>query len=79
LGLDPSMTATQELVVPRSMPMILAISPFLSFQISPGPEAARPSDRARRHIYSARRPVGRSPSLQIVFGLHRRKSEAHIE
>jgi hypothetical protein len=31
LGVDPSMTATQELVVPRSMPMTLAMS-VLSFR-----------------------------------------------
>src|SRR5262245_28071750 len=31
LGLLPSITATHELVVPRSMPMTLAISSILSF------------------------------------------------
>ena len=30
LGLEPSMTATQELVVPRSMPMTLAMSSLSS-------------------------------------------------
>src|ERR1700712_2931343 len=37
LGVEPSMTATQELVVPRSMPITLAMS-YYSFRV------ARPSD-----------------------------------
>src|SRR5260221_12782115 len=34
LGLPPSMIATQELVVPRSMPMIFAIWEYLPFSLS---------------------------------------------
>src|SRR5262245_27964135 len=41
LGLEPSITATHELVVPRSMPMTLAISSILSFAADrPGPMSA---------------------------------------
>src|SRR5882672_6940444 len=54
LGLEPSITATHELVVPRSMPMTLAISSILSFaadrpspKLAPGfPEA--PNDLQER-------------------------------
>ena len=61
LGLDPSITATQELVVPRSMPIILPIIISLSRAIL-GPEAAlsgkcgRRLARARRAIHSAACP-----------------------
>ncbi len=41
LGVEPSITATQLLVVPRSMPMTLAIFSFLSTQRLPDPEAVR--------------------------------------
>src|SRR6185436_6096824 len=54
LGLDPSITATHELVVPRSMPITLAMSSILSFaadrpspMLAPGfPEA--PNDLQER-------------------------------
>src|SRR5437588_8883979 len=46
LGLAPSMTATQELVVPRSMPMTFAIVLILPFrQRSPGLPEERPPVR----------------------------------
>ena len=56
LGVEPSMTATHELVVPRSMPITFAISFPCSFAGPPGPKAAelsgsippRPSSRRPR-------------------------------
>src|SRR5262249_27532411 len=40
-GVEPSITATQELVVPRSIPMTLAMICYLSFQqAGPGPCSA---------------------------------------
>src|SRR5262245_24797422 len=40
-GVEPSITATQELVVPRSIPMTLAMIYYLSFQqAGPGPCSA---------------------------------------
>ena len=42
-GVEPSMTAMHELVVPRSIPMTLAMCPY-SFRVAepPNPEAVRP-------------------------------------
>src|SRR5262249_1512292 len=56
LGLVPSMTATHELVVPRSMPMTLAISSILSFaadRSSPKPGPRLPE--------VPKRPAGKDP------------------
>src|SRR5450432_1283430 len=50
----PSMTATQELVVPRSMPMTLLIVLSFSWRIWPG----RPINRPFRAIPITIKPVG---------------------
>ena len=41
LGVDPSITQTQEFVVPRSMPITFAMFTFLSVRRTPDPEAIR--------------------------------------
>src|SRR3989338_7106172 len=41
LPLSPSMIATQEFVVPRSMPMIFAIVPFLNVSFAAAPSRGR--------------------------------------
>ncbi len=46
LGAEPSMTATHELVVPRSMPITFAISSFpYSLAGPPGPKGAKPYEK----------------------------------
>src|SRR5262245_18648236 len=49
-GTPPSRTATQELVVPRSMPIVLAIASFRSCRAAGGGvrERAAPGPRPRR-------------------------------
>src|SRR5438270_6421771 len=57
-GAAPSITATQELVVPRSMPMTLPIG-FLSFLATagrPGPDGLRAEGHARGHENLVRPP-----------------------
>src|SRR5476651_131457 len=48
LGAEPSITATQEFVVPRSMPITLPIVPTLIVAGPHGPEAAAPGGEAPR-------------------------------
>src|SRR5436853_6799820 len=75
LGVAPSMTATQELVVPRSMPMTLAMF-VLSFPADrPGLDLA--PDRTGQTGFKARATApGRSPLTDCAAP--RRRSLAHI-
>ena len=61
LGVAPSMTATQELVVPRSMPITLAIATSLFFRETGGPRSGQALDDAKsgqsRPILCVRSPM----------------------
>src|SRR5277367_5750555 len=70
LGVEPSMTATHELVVPRSMPITFAISFPCSFAGPPAPK--RPSSQeAFRRALQAVGSLFRSPFLNARFPLAR--------
>src|SRR4029450_5849491 len=82
-GAEPSITAMQELVVPRSMPMTLPIG-FLSFLATagrPGPDGARTeamhegmktsSDPLKLHV--KRRPRGVQPHIGGPYEAARRQ------
>jgi hypothetical protein len=54
LGLPPSITATHELVVPRSIPITLAIFPLILFHLGRravgSPSTAKPVGGSVEHI-----------------------------
>src|SRR3984885_4637324 len=69
LGVEPSMTATHELVVPRSMPITFAISYTPSSSARPpSPKAARPERRIPPIASQPSADVFRSPSFNAKFG-----------
>src|SRR3984957_17863154 len=69
LGVEPSMTATHELVVPRSMPITFAISYTPSSSARPpSPKAARPERRIPPITSQPSADVFRSPSFNAKFG-----------
>src|SRR5271170_917776 len=71
LGVEPSITATHELVVPRSMPITFAIALSSSFAEPPSPEAARPKEGSIRR--SPRPPQATGPR-QTVYEFPRRSA-----
>src|SRR5208282_5724389 len=71
LGVEPSMTATHELVVPRSMPITFAISFPCSFAGPPGPKAAELLRKLSAAPYKPSASLFRSPFLNARFPLAR--------
>src|SRR5436190_115014 len=67
LGVAPSITATQELVVPRSIPMTLPMNPSSRFAAGrPGLDRRPGKEATAGHLVPADRPLIRPP-LALVW------------